>query len=71
MSEASIQRPNTVPRWPEYLMFCGMVCIVFGIVGLSIAQTRPLIAHVSNVVGYFGLFLVLSGFFIHISLDQP
>lgn len=71
MPEASIQRSNTVPQWPRYLMLCGLVCIIFGIVGLSIAQKHPLIAQASNSVGYFGLFLVLSGFFIHISLDWP
>ncbi len=69
MPETSIQRPNTAPRWPAYIMFCGLICILLGIAGPFMAPQHPLIVDASSVIGYIGLFLVLTGFLIHISID--
>jgi purine-cytosine permease-like protein len=71
MSGTSMQRPTSVPRWPAHVMLCGLVCILLGIAGLLVAQQYPSMVQASNVIGYLGLFLVLIGFFSHISLDWP
>lgn len=67
MPRTSMQRPNLAPQWPSYIILCGLVCIVLGIAGLLVAPQYPSIVQASNVIGRLGLFLVLIGFFIHIS----
>lgn len=69
MANKPTQRTESTPQWIGYIMFAGLVCILIGIVALSLAHDRPALTDVANIIGYLGLALVLISTFIHISSD--
>lgn len=66
MSGENVSKTGAHSRWLGYLMFIGLFCIVAGMLSRLILSSMPLLEGISTAMGYFGLLLILVGFFIQV-----
>lgn len=70
MPTLDIQSTEANHQWPGYVMVCGLLCVLAGILFPSVVRPGSLLGEIMAIVGYFGLLLVFIGFFIHISIED-
>lgn len=69
MSERGRKTQNGTPQWVDYLLLGGLLCIIIGVLLRIAAQAYPKFTGVASAIGYLGVFLILAGFFIQISIE--